>query len=362
MFKPRIYLVVGLTFFLSAFGSSSPASATSQTTTVFSFTGAVQTWTVPNGVTSITFDVRGAQGKNTVYVGNESAGGRVQGSLSVTSGTVLSIYVGGKATSNQGGYNGGGTAGSSGGGGGGGASDIRNGATKLVVAGGAGGTGNNCGCTSDMGGIGGGITGGAAAIGGTGAGGGTSSAGGAAGTYVSKSGTSGSLGQGGDGAADTNGGGGGGGYYGGGGASWWGGGGGSSYADAVLTSNVTHTQGFQTGNGYVSITYGDVPLVFNSFSIAGNPKSVSYRSSTTISANVSVSSRITFYANKVRIPGCVSKITSGTSPNFTATCTWIAARKGAVRIEATANPITAGYSSGSSATLNTAVNARTTLR
>ena len=49
-------------------------------------------------------------------------------------------------------------------------------------------------------------------------------------------------------------GGGGGGLFGGGGGSWNGGGGGSSYAKATATG-VVHTQGYQTGNGVVIISY-----------------------------------------------------------------------------------------------------------
>jgi hypothetical protein len=110
------------------------------TTVSFAFTGSTQTWTVPAGVTSITFDISGAGGLNVNYSGCEALGGRVQGTMSVTAGAVLTIVVGGKATGQSGGYNGGGNGARPGaGGGGGGATDIRNsGGTKLAIAGGAG--------------------------------------------------------------------------------------------------------------------------------------------------------------------------------------------------------------------------------
>ena len=87
--------------------------------------------------------------------------------------------------------------------------------------------------------------------------GGTQSQGGDGGQYGSSysPGTDGTLGVGGDGGANTSGGGGGGGYYGGGGGSWSGGGGGSSYANSDNTSNTTHTQGYNDGNGEIIVTW-----------------------------------------------------------------------------------------------------------
>jgi hypothetical protein len=58
----------------------------------FNYTGAVQTWTVPSGVFSINFDVRGARGGNGYAQGGN--GGRVTGTLPVTPGHVIRFYVG----------------------------------------------------------------------------------------------------------------------------------------------------------------------------------------------------------------------------------------------------------------------------
>ena len=225
-----------------------PASAT--TTVSFSYTGADQSWTVPAGVTSVGVDVQGAQG-GVVYGG---FGARVQATISTTPGDTLGIYVGGTGTSTAGGFNGGGGPYSSGGGGGGGgASDIRDGgsglANRIVVAGGGGGDADgNATSYSGTGGAGGGLTG-EAGYGSGGGGGGTASSGGAnGGDYA----TDGSLGTGGNGG-DVGGGGGGGGYYGGGGGSA-GGGGGSSYAESGASS-VVMTQGYESGNGQIIITY-----------------------------------------------------------------------------------------------------------
>lgn len=248
------------------------------------FTGSAANYVVPTGVTSITVDVRGAQGgASSDGSGDPGLGGRVQAVIPVTPGETLSIRVGGAGgtgtpTGGTAGSNGGARGGTyvasdftNGGGGGGGMTYIRRSSTDLVVAGGGGGA------SRKDGGAGGGTTGSAGqnATAGSplagGGGGGTQSAGGAGGTRGGdnagdqtnyEAGVAGSSlagGSGGDinsGAFNRSGGGGGGGYFGGGGAGSGGGaggGGGSSYSDPANTGTV-HTQGFQTGNGQVLIT------------------------------------------------------------------------------------------------------------
>jgi hypothetical protein len=138
------------------------AGMSAQTTVqTFSYTGSMQTFTVPSCVSSITVDVRGAQGANALdkLTTNSSGGlgGRAQAVITVTAGQVLNIFVGGVGNTNgNGGYNGGGAGGTSsaggscsGGpaGGGGGASDIRVGGValtnRIIVGGGGGGAGRD---------------------------------------------------------------------------------------------------------------------------------------------------------------------------------------------------------------------------
>ncbi|MDB5284921.1 MAG: C-terminal target protein [Bacteroidota bacterium] len=282
-------------------------SASSTGTMTFNYTGGVQHFTVSSNTcaTTISVDMRGAQGGSSQHNANSTAtaasigglGGRMQGTISVTPGQVLDIYVGGLGgngagtypntmTAGAGGYNGGGNGGAIGihfaGGGGGGASDIRTSGgglgNRLAVAGGGGGGGNwTANNNTDEGGPGGGTVGGAgysaSVQGGSGTSlgtpgsGGTQSAGGAAGFWMNGYGgcsqAVGGLGIGGstcnhtDGGCgsaacqDDPGGGGGGGYYGGGAATQGGGGGGSSYP----ATGVTHTQGYQTGNGQITISW-----------------------------------------------------------------------------------------------------------
>jgi len=247
----------------------------------FSYTGAMQTFTVPTGVTQLTLDVKGAQGGgNATVIGG--LGGRVQSVLSVTPGQVYNIFVGGQGDpTGTAGYNGGGTGigGSlaTPGSGGGGATDIRFGgialANRILVAGGGGGATDNGGFAN--GGNGGGLSG-ANGLAGTNVWGctgtvvptgGSQSAGGLGGTSISCAwnGLNGSLGLGGNSYNNYRSSGGGGGYYGGGGAhNGMSGAGGSSYA-IPTASSVVHTQGFQTGDGLVTITY---PSCFSATRIA----------------------------------------------------------------------------------------------
>ncbi len=260
-----------------------PFNCEAQTVISYSYTGNVQTFTVPPCITTISVDVSGSQGATApTYSSPGGLGGRITGVYPVTSGQVFYIYVGGQN------YNGGGT-GSTYGGVGGGASDIRTGGTALsnrvFVGGGGGGGGTNCFLTNDGGGAGGGIfgtsgyecgsqtlyigTGGNQTVGGISLGG---------------LGTNGAFGLGGNGSS-TYGGGGGGGYYGGGGASYGGGGGGSSYASASA-SFVVYSQGEHYGNGIVTISYNQN---INGVTILPSSTLICSGTSATLNANSAIS-------------------------------------------------------------------------
>ncbi|MDO7845789.1 tail fiber domain-containing protein [Hymenobacter sp. M29] len=219
----------------------------------FNYTGGPQIFAVPRGVTSLQVDMAGSQGAGVSCSGcfASGRGGRVQATLAVTPGQILSIEVGAV------GYNGGGGGSVPGGG----ATDIRIGGTALanrvLVAGGGGGAYNTFGYSS-VGWPGGGLVGGSYNYGGTQSAGGQD-----AGTpfqYCYCSPTPAGLGVGGG----TSGGsyysaGGGGGYYGGGAGYYGGGGGGSSYTDPALATNVIHTQGYRSGAGYATISFTQGP-------------------------------------------------------------------------------------------------------
>ena len=246
---------------------------------VFNKTERFETFSVPDGVTELEFEVYGGQGG-----AGGGRGGFVSGTL-VNLPSELTIVVGGagvRGANQDGGYNGGGFSGGRDGnpGSGGGASDIRIGSAlsdRIVVAGGGGGYGGPVG---GSGGAGGGETAadGSAGQGGAGAGG-SQVSGGAGGRSNSgnTNGASGRLGVGGEGGytfSGYGGGGGGAGYFGGGGGGAdtdtccldaGGGGGGSSYANANYTSGVTFQPGFQAGDGKIILRYS-LPASITEFS------------------------------------------------------------------------------------------------
>ena len=130
--------------------------------------------------------------------------------------------------------------------------------------------------------------------------------------------------------------------------------GGNNVYDLVLTAtDLASNAGTQT----ITITVTDVidTSSFNSFALSG---SASFRTVVTITANVTVASRVTFRARNVIIPGCKNKLTSGSSPNIVATCTWRPSTRGAVTLTATAVPTVAGISSTTASPLSIRVENR----
>ncbi|MFN8242798.1 MAG: PKD-like domain-containing protein [Ferruginibacter sp.] len=308
-----------------------PTFTSGFTSQTFNYTGGVQTFTVPPGVTSLNITCFGAQGENAAIGGTGGKGASATGTLAVTPGQVLNIYVGGAGNGGIGGFNGGGNGGAMGntffggttpgnGPAGGGASDIRVGGTALanrvLVAGGGGGAGANgdwpgcqpagpAGNGGDAGLVGSDGTGGVgvnACNCGDGGGdkgtGGTNLAGGNAGGYRGSTnclranwtiGANGASGNGGNGSAvyfngTGGGGGGGGGYFGGGSGGngsdtspGGGGGGGSSYTGGVSSGSVTG--GVRTGDGMIVISFvGGTPCT-------GTPKTFTYTVNPTATVN-----------------------------------------------------------------------------
>ncbi len=246
-------------------------------TVTFNYTGGMQTWTVPPCVNSITITAAGAKGGGA----NGGNGALVNGTINVTPGQVLNIFVGGMGTlgNNSGGYNGGGTGFASTDGntnysswGGGGASDVRIGGTalanRIIIAGGGGGRSGGsspvCGGAASSASC---VDGGqGCSTYGTGALGGTQFTGGAGGTPwagTPPGGSPGSLGLGGQAGLwqTASGGGGGGGYYGGGGGGNDGcctganGGGGGGGGSSLLPPGGTCSGALNANNGFITITY-----------------------------------------------------------------------------------------------------------
>jgi hypothetical protein len=302
----------------------------------FSYSGGQQSWTVPNGVTSINATLYGAKGADATYSnpGYGGKGGKIEANIPVTPGQTLYFFVGSTPTCpNCAGWNGGGNGSSSNSGGGGGASDIRSNGTNLsnriLVA--AGGGGGGCYCFSTYGtngGDGGGLVGGSGVDNnnsGSGGGGGGQNSGGTAGC----SGAGGSLGQGGTG---TNGGGGGGGGYYGGGAGCFdqGGGGGSSYALGNVT-NVIHSFGNNSGFGLITINYTEicvssriaVNVTVNSIPAPSNPTSNSPQcNSVTLTRSGTPQTGTTWYWQGTTGNGTSTSLGSGTTYTATSSGTY----------------------------------------
>jgi hypothetical protein len=209
--RPSRHPLCALSALLIVVGTLSGLPARAQTTESFVSPTTGTPWTVPDRVTSITVDIRGAGG-GAGGVGSPGSatgadggdGGRLQATIAVTPGQVLVLRVGG-----------GGSAGTSnvsgGGGGGGGYSGIFDGATPLVIAagggGGAGGDETNAGdAPPGAGGDGGAETGGDGGGGAAAGLGGTQTAGGERGIDIIPDGyrSSGSSLQGGNGGTIPN--------------------------------------------------------------------------------------------------------------------------------------------------------------
>jgi uncharacterized protein (TIGR02145 family) len=269
--------------------------------TTFSYTGSLQQWTVPEGITEIVIEAYGAQGggggSNSLVGG---MGARMSGVFAVTPGQVLDILVGeqgrtGGATSDPHGNENGGGGGSfvvldadntplliAGGGGGGPATSYGLACTRDItmahgqitetggnvfclysVSGGNGGNGGNA--TGYMtGGAGGGFYGNGSNGGNhccTSIGGQSYLSGAAGGSGNCCYGSNNRGGYGGGGGGQLGGPGGGGGYSGGSTAADWSsystyGGGGGSYNSGT---NQNNQSGFQEGNGLVIISYSTAP-------------------------------------------------------------------------------------------------------
>jgi len=228
-------------------------------TQTYNYTGSIQNFVVPAGVTSITMEAWGAQGGDHAGISTGGNGAYIKGDVQVTPGSTLSIIVG-----QQGIDDGNGAA--NGGSGGGGGSFIYSGTTLYIAAGGGGGGSlQNDGPPKINGDVGQITTSGSASK--SGYAGGTNGSDGS-GSFYGKGWNSiqsspagiGYGGYGGGGTAWYHGGGGGGGYSGGGGNTSGGngcnygdgGGGGGSYNAGT---NQTNTAGVKSGNGQVKLTY-----------------------------------------------------------------------------------------------------------
>jgi hypothetical protein len=133
------------------------------------------------------------------------------------------------------------------------------------------------------------------------------------------------------------------------------GGGGGGSGNASLGA-----PGGKGGSGVVIIRYAlNLTSTFNSLSLPGGIKTATFRTPTSISASVSVSSRITFYLNGKVLPGCKRLLTSGSGSSHTATCAWRPSLRGDRTLTAVSSPASASTSGATSTPISVNITSRT---
>jgi len=275
-----IAVLASIAFSLVASAPALASCSAGKCTTTIGYKGSVEEWTVPTGVTSVKFVVKGAGGGSAFFDSVGGSGAKVSSTLTVTAGEKLKLVVGGGGSwIFSGGYGGGGQGGENtfefGAGGGGGSFVFSEAGSPLIAAGGGGGSAGE----EDTAGGNGGQTGSAGqAIGPVApGGGGTASSGGSAGVHATAgSGPTTSTaiqGKGGKGGEEIDafagGGGGGGGYYGGGGGGsenpWYagGGGGGSSTVNGGAETSYVSGGGGTGGSEWDSGQNGEIQVSYS---------------------------------------------------------------------------------------------------
>jgi hypothetical protein len=346
----------------------------------FSTAQANCTWNIPTGVTSLgLLIVGGGGGAGFGSLGGGGGAGQVLttiNQISVNSGDTVTLTIG---AGGLGGYNklpstnGPWTFGN-------------NGETTTVIIGGS--TFNAIG-----GGGGGGSVRATGASGGSGGGGSTGSSGGSALvnsysnflSYGNSTSTHSGSGAGGGGAGGANSsgaggtgvtifglriGGGGGGWSSAAGATTFGGGSAGGGTNATVgtgandhgTPGTTGTGGGGGGGekgGSGTVVFRYLAATVNSFSLAGGVTTATYRSPISITAVISLPSRVTFRAGNVIISGCKNRTASLSGSTYSATCSWRPSTRGRVAISASITPNETGASTPRATPINVFVTSRT---
>jgi hypothetical protein len=127
-----------------------------------------------------------------------------------------------------------------------------------------------------------------------------------------------------------------------------------------LTIRATDTAGNTTDQA-IAITVTNVvdTSSFNSFSLAGAATTASFRTQIIITADVTVSSKITFWVNGKVIPGCKNRTASGSASSFTVNCAWRPSMRGDLKISAQAIPISGSVTSSTPSPISVRVLNRT---
>jgi hypothetical protein len=139
----------------------------------------------------------------------------------------------------------------------------------------------------------------------------------------------------------------------------------SSFSDVATPSSTPDgiqavTNGFWVAQSSTLVKYASPAITanFNSFALAGNATSATFRTVATINASVDTSARVTFKQGKLIIPGCKNKVAIGSGSVFTTSCNWKPSQRGSVSLSATATPV-AGGNTGNAIPVGVFVNNRT---
>jgi hypothetical protein len=101
---------------------------------------------------------------------------------------------------------------------------------------------------------------------------------------------------------------------------------------------------------------------FSLFQLSGGATVATYRTAISITATVTVASKISFNSNGKVLPGCKNKLASGSGSSFTATCSWRPSNRGAVNLTAASTPTGAGITGAIAPQLSIRVGNRTGAR
>ncbi len=128
----------------------------------------------------------------------------------------------------------------------------------------------------------------------------------------------------------------------------------------LITITAVDTSGNSTVANYVvTITNLNEASVLGSLTLSGQ----AYKGiSQTLSMTTNVAGKVRFFLNGKRIANCLSISTTGSYPNFTATCQWKPAVTARQTLSATFSPSDATFSSASATPLTIWVYKRTSLR
>jgi hypothetical protein len=118
--------------------------------------------------------------------------------------------------------------------------------------------------------------------------------------------------------------------------------------------------GEKGGSGTVVFRY--LAATVNSFSLAGGVTAATYRSAISITAVVSLPSRVTFRAGNVIISGCKNRTASLSGSTYSATCSWRPSTRGRVAISASITPNETGASTPRATPINVFVTSRSGAR